>query len=236
RRERSLLTSDHLFLAIAQAEWDLFARAMEFAGVNSRTAIRAVDDHLRRMPGSAAGGVRICSSAKLSCRLALYRAGREARSTVDTADLLLALFDEPRGVVASLLRQSGADPSEVIARLDGHVREHQARAERLVKRLELPPYLKQVATNLNLLAALDKLPPVFGREREIQQVLEVLSHRERSNSVMLVGEPGVGKTAIAEGLARRIELEPDTVPVRLRDAQIVNLPMNTLVAGTMLRG
>ena len=80
------------------------------------------------------------------------------------------------------------------------------------------------------------MAPVFGRDREIQQVVEILSHRERSNSVMLVGEPGVGKTAIAEGLARRIELEPDTLPVRLRDAQIVSLEINALVAGTMLRG
>jgi ATP-dependent Clp protease ATP-binding subunit ClpA len=77
---------------------------------------------------------------------------------------------------------------------------------------------------------------VLGREREIQQVLEILCHRERANSVMLVGEPGVGKTAIAEGLARRIEFEPDTVPVRLRDCQVVNLQMNSIVAGTMLRG
>ena len=80
------------------------------------------------------------------------------------------------------------------------------------------------------------MPPVFGRDKEIQQVLEILCHRERANSVMLVGEPGVGKTAIAEGLARRIEFEPDTVPVRLRDCQIVNLQMNAMVAGTMLRG
>ena len=67
-------------------------------------------------------------------------------------------------------------------------------------------------------------------------MLEILCHRERSNSVMLIGEPGVGKTAIVEGLARRIEFEPDSVPVRLRDCQIVNLQMNTMVAGTMLRG
>jgi ATP-dependent Clp protease ATP-binding subunit ClpA len=67
-------------------------------------------------------------------------------------------------------------------------------------------------------------------------VLEILCHRERANSVMLVGEPGVGKTAIVEGLARRIEFEPESVPVRLRDCQIVNLQMNTMVAGTMLRG
>ena len=65
----------------------------------------------------------------------------------------------------------------------------------------------------------------------MQQVLEILCHRERANSVLLLGEPGVGKTAIAEGLARRIEFEPDRVPVRLRDCQIVNLQMNTMVAG-----
>ena len=67
-------------------------------------------------------------------------------------------------------------------------------------------------------------------------MLEILCHRERANSVMLVGEPGVGKTAIVEGLARRIEFEPETVPVRLRDCQVVNLQMNSMVAGTMLRG
>src|SRR5206468_11343479 len=92
------------------------------------------------------------------------------------------------------------------------------------------------ATNINLLARQDKVPPVYGRDHEIQQVLEILCHRERSNSVMLIGEPGVGKTAIVEGLARRIEFEPDSVPVRLRDCQVVNLQMNTMVAGTMLRG
>src|SRR5687768_6366056 len=70
----------------------------------------------------------------------------------------------------------------------------------------------------------------------MDSVLEILCHRERANSVLLLGEPGVGKTAIAEGLARRIEFEPDRVPVRLRDCQVVNLQMNTMVAGTMLRG
>ena len=108
--------------------------------------------------------------------------------------------------------------------------------ERLKKRYELPPFLKHFATNLNLLARQDKLPLVHGRDAEIQQTVEVLSHRERANSVMLLGEPGVGKTAIAEGLARRIEFEPETLPVRLRDCHIVSLQLNSLVAGTMLRG
>jgi ATP-dependent Clp protease ATP-binding subunit ClpA len=110
------------------------------------------------------------------------------------------------------------------------------RKERLNKRFELPPFLKQFGTNLNHLARQDRLAPMFGRDREIQQVLEILSHRERANSVILLGEPGVGKTAIAEGLARRLEFQPETVPARLRDCQIVNLQMNAMVAGTMLRG
>ena len=116
------------------------------------------------------------------------------------------------------------------------MRDHELREERLKKRFELPPFLKHFATNLNQLARQDKIPPVFGRDYEMDQVLEILCHRERANSVLLLGEPGVGKTAIAEGLARRIEFEPEKVPVRLRDCQIVNLQMNTMVAGTMLRG
>ncbi len=123
-----------------------------------------------------------------------------------------------------------------MTRLSTRVRDLELRDEQLKKRFELPPFLKHFATNLNLLARQDRLPEVYGRDQEIQQVMEILCHRERANSVMLVGEPGVGKTAIVEGLARRIEFEPETVPVRLRDCQIVNLQMNTMVAGTMLRG
>jgi ATP-dependent Clp protease ATP-binding subunit ClpA len=108
--------------------------------------------------------------------------------------------------------------------------------ERLKHQYDLPPVLRNFGTSLSLLARLDRLPPLYGRDHEIQQVVEILCHVERSNSVMLIGEPGVGKTAIAEGLARRIELEPDMVPDRLRECRVVSLQMNALVAGTMLRG
>ena len=97
-----------------------------------------------------------------------------------------------------------------MTRVATRMRDNELREERLRKRFELPPFLKHFATNLNLLARQDKIAPVYGRDLEIQQVLEILCHRERSNSVMLIGEPGVGKTAIVEGLARRIEFEPDT--------------------------
>jgi ATP-dependent Clp protease ATP-binding subunit ClpA len=236
RRDHSVLTSAHLWLAVAQAEWDLYAQAMRDVEVNAHAVVGALDEYLRRMPSPATGELRVCASTMLVCKLALHHAARAGHPSIEAADLLLALFEETRGVPASILRRFGADTETLVSRFELRLRERELCNERLRRRFELPPYLKQFATNLNYLACLDRVPPVFGRDREIQQVLEILSHRERTNSVMLVGEPGVGKTAIAEGLARRIELEPETVPVRLRDAQIVSLEMNALVAGTMLRG
>jgi ATP-dependent Clp protease ATP-binding subunit ClpA len=188
------------------------------------------------MQAFAGRDLRVSPSTKLVFKLALHHASRGGRQSIESADLLAAVFEETQGVAVSILRRYGVEPDTVSSRLNSRMRDMELREERLKKRFELPPFLKHFATNLNLLARQDKVPPVFGRDEEIQQVLEILCHRERANSVMLIGEPGVGKTAIVEGLARRIEYEPDSVPVRLRDCQVVNLQMNTMVAGTMLRG
>jgi ATP-dependent Clp protease ATP-binding subunit ClpA len=110
------------------------------------------------------------------------------------------------------------------------------KSEDFKKRFDLPPYLNNFGVNLNKMARLGKLPPIIGREAEIQRMMEILCHRDRPNSVMILGEPGVGKTALVEGLANKLELSPGSVPKRLRNYQIVNLQMNTLVAGTMFRG
>src|SRR5204862_529495 len=179
---------------------------------------------------------RVSPATKLVFKLALHHASRAGRQVIEAPDLFSAIFEESQGVPVSIIRRHGVEPEVLTSRLNTKMRDMELREERLKKRFELPPFLKHFATNLNLLARQDKLPPVFGRDKEIQQVLEILCHRERANSVMLIGEPGVGKTAIAEGLARRIEFEPESVPVRLRDCQVVNLQMNTMVAGTMLRG
>ena len=95
------------------------------------------------------------------------------------------MFEETQGVPVSILRRHGVEPEVLVSRLDTRMRDMELRDERLKKRFELPPFLKHFATNLNLLARQDKLPPVFGRDKEIQQVLEILCHRERANSVML---------------------------------------------------
>ena len=236
RREHALLTNEHLFLAFAQVEWDMFAEVMHDVDLNPHTILQAIEEHLHMMPSFAGRDLRVSPATKLVFKLALHHASRAGRQTIEAADLFSAVFEETQGVPVSILRRHGVEPDVLVSRLSARMRDMELREERLKKRFELPPFLKHFATNLNLLARQDKLPPVFGRDIEIQQVLEILCHRERANSVMLIGEPGVGKTAIAEGLARRIEFEPESVPVRLRDCQVVNLAMNSMVAGTMLRG
>ena len=236
RREHALLTNEHLFLAFAQVEWDMFAEVMRDVELNPHSVLQAIEEHLHMMPSFGGRDLRVSPATKLVFKLALHHASRAGRQAIEAVDLFSAVFEETQGVAVQILRRHGVEPEVLVTRLNTRMRDIELREERLKKRFELPPFLKHFATNLNLLARQDKVPPVFGRDKEIQQVLEILCHRERANSVMLIGEPGVGKTAIVEGLARRIEFEPATVPVRLRDCQVVNLQMNTMVAGTMLRG
>ena len=236
RRRHPQLTAAHLFLGFAQVEWDRLAEAMRLFAISPHTVVQQVEASLRELPSSESLAVAVSSATRMVLRLALHHAGRAGRATLDPSDLLLGMFEDDGGVPASILRKFGVPPATVIAEVGALRGRVELQNESLKKRFELPPMLAKFATNLNLLARQDRLPPVYGRDHEIGQVLEVLCHREHANSVMLVGEPGVGKTAIAEGLARRLEFEPDRVPIRLRDCQIVNLQMNSLVAGTMLRG
>jgi ATP-dependent Clp protease ATP-binding subunit ClpA len=236
RRDHALLTNEHIFLAFAQVEWDTFSQVMRDLELNPHEILQALEEHLHVLPTFAGRELRVAPATKLVFKLAFHQASRAGRQTIESSDLFSAIFEESQGVPVSIIRHHGVEPDVLVSRIATRMRDNELREERLRKRFELPPFLKHFATNLNLLARQDKVAPVYGRDKEIQQVLEILCHRERSNSVMLIGEPGVGKTAIVEGLARRIEFEPETVPVRLRDCQVVNLQMNTMVAGTMLRG
>jgi ATP-dependent Clp protease ATP-binding subunit ClpA len=236
RRDHVLLTNEHICLAFAQVEWDLFGQIMQDLSLNPHEILQAIEEHLRMVPGFGGRDLRVAPATKLLFKLALLHASRSGRHAIEAVDLFSALFEETQGVPVSIIKRHGVEPELLVSRLHTRMRDHELQEERLKKRFELPPFLKHFATNLNQLARQDKLPPVFGREAEMQQVLEILCHRERANSVLLIGEPGVGKTAIVEGIARLIEFEPDRVPVRLRDCHIVNLQMNTMVAGTMLRG
>jgi ATP-dependent Clp protease ATP-binding subunit ClpA len=241
RRRHTVLTTDHLFLALSQAEWELFAKTLHDVNVDPHRVLETIEDHLRSVgvsasPRSAVPRLAVDAPMRLALKLALHHATRGGRACIEPIDLFSAAFEDRQSTHAAALRAYGIDADTIVARLKTQATYLQMQEDWMKRRFELPPQLKQFGTNLNLLARQDKIGPVFGRDAEIEQILEILSHRERANSVMLVGEPGVGKTAIVEGLAWRLEFDPDRIPMRLRDSQIVNLQMNSLVAGTMLRG
>jgi ATP-dependent Clp protease ATP-binding subunit ClpC len=236
RRAQDLLTSEHLFIAFAQVEWALYARVMRDLSINPDDLLNAVASGLQSVPQLATGTVRATELTQELIRRSIQTAVNAGREQAESFDVFAAILEEQQSGPAVVLKRFGTDGVSVLARLLTVVRDIELRDEKLRKRYELPPFLRQFAVNLNLLARQDKLPPVFGRDNELQQIVEILCHRERANSVMLIGEPGVGKTAIAEALARRIELDPQSVPAQMRDCQVLNLQMNSLVAGTMLRG
>jgi ATP-dependent Clp protease ATP-binding subunit ClpC len=236
RRDHAVLTSEHICVAFAQVEWATFMDVLRDLQLDAHEVLRALEDHLRGMPSGNGTDLRLAPATRLLFKLALLHASRYGRHSVEAVDLFSAIFEESHGAAVAIVRRYGVEPDKVMSRLGTRMREQDALEERMRRKYELPPFLKHFATNLNQLARQDRIAPAYGRESEIQQTLEILCHRDRANSVLLIGEPGVGKTAIAEGLARRIELEPETVPVRLRDCQVVCLQMNALVAGTMLRG
>ena len=235
RREQNYIAIEHILEALANEEADLFNGTLRDLQVDPRSVRLAIEKKLDDSSQHNGKGFRIAPETTDLFKRAMDRARAQGRRTIESTDLFTALTHED-GILMNVLRQFGAEPEEVAENVRSRVREREKQEERDKKKFELPSYLKHFGVSLNRLARQDKLPPTIGREKEIRQMMEILCHRERANSPMLVGEPGVGKTAVVEGLARLIELEPEKVPSRLRNAHIVQLQMGGIVAGTMLRG
>ena len=235
-RQHYYLGVEHLFLGFAKAEENFFREVIEDLNLDVYHVINFLNEHLNISRQYIGFGLKVPPATKNVFRLAREEAQRWGREEIDSTDIFIAIFQESHSLPAKVFRSFGLDPDYVMRRITVKVRSKEELEEELKKKYELPPNLKHFAVNLNKLARFDKLPLIIGRDGEIEQVMEILCHVDRSNSVMIVGEPGVGKTAVVEGLARRIELEPKRVPKRLRDKQIVNIQMNSIVAGTIFRG
>jgi ATP-dependent Clp protease ATP-binding subunit ClpA len=235
-RDHNFLSVVHLFTALGEIESALFSETMQAVGIDPHSVTRLLEQELAKSPIHVGRKMAIPEPTRDLFNRALRRARSQGRQQIESYDLFATLFTDQSGVPAEILRRLGVDPADATETISQRVRTREEQTESLRKKYELPPYLKHFGVSLNKLARQDKLPPIIGREREIQQMIEVLCHRERANSPMLVGESGVGKTAVVEGLARLIELEPAKVPARLRNSHIVQLQMSGIVAGTMLRG
>ena len=236
QRDQNFVAVEHILQALMHEEPDMFNSAMRELSLDPVTVKIAIDKRLDNTRQQHVGkGFRISPDTTDLFKRAMERARAQGRKTIEATDIFSALTNQD-SLFVEVLRDMGANPEAVTENIQAQVEKREREEEQYRKKFDLPPYLKHFGVSLNRLARADKIAPTIGREKEIQQMVEILCHRERANSPMLVGEPGVGKTAVVEGLARLIELEPEKVPARLRGSHVVQLQMGGLVAGTMLRG
>src|ERR1051326_6348800 len=234
-RDHNQLAPEHVLLSISEIERQFFNEVMQSLNLDPQVLLQSLETKLSQRD-YLGRGMKISEAMRTLLQNSLKQAHERGRRLIESHDLFVALFKDVHSYPVELLRRLGADREMVMQKIQTRVRSHEEKEEKYRRRYELPPYLKHFGVSLNKLARQDKLPPVIGRNEEIRQMIEILCHRERANSPMLVGEAGRGKTAVVEGLARLIELEPEKVPARLRNTHIVQLQMGGLVAGTMLRG
>jgi ATP-dependent Clp protease ATP-binding subunit ClpC len=236
RRDQNYVSIEHILHALTREEDDLFTSTMRDLAVDPRSVKLLIEKRLENGRQHTGKGFRIAPETTELFKRAMDRARSQGRRVIDGSDIFYVLSNDERSILNDVLQNLGVPSEEVAQTARTRIRKREKEEERVRQKYELPSFLRHFGVSLNKLARQDKIPPTIGREEEIRQMIEILSHRERSNSPMLIGEPGVGKTAVVEGLARLIELEPEKVPARLREAHIVQLQMGGLVAGTMLRG
>lgn len=227
-----LVEPEHLFAALIQDPEGIVSSTMQKLGANKDLMKIKVGELLEKLP--KVSGASSGQSLSRETNEVLENAFKEAASLKDeyvsTEHILLGLSDSKRSAVAELLKSQGVTKNNILKALK-EVRG----SNRVTGQNPEDTYqsLMKYGKNLNDLAKKGKLDPVIGREDEIRRVLQVLSRRTKNNPV-LIGEPGVGKTAIAEGLAHRIV--SGDVPDSLKSKQIIALDMGSLVAGAQFRG
>jgi ATP-dependent Clp protease ATP-binding subunit ClpA len=236
KRDQNYVAIEHILHAVASEEDDLFSSTMRDLAVDPRSVKLLIEKRMEMGRQHTGKGFRIAPETTELFKRAMDRARSQGRRVIDGSDIFYVLSNDERSILNDVLQNLGVPSEEVAQTARTRIRKREKEEERTRQKYELPSFLRHFGVSMNKLARQDKIPPTIGREKEILQMIEILSHRERSNSPMLIGEPGVGKTAVVEGLARLIELEPEKVPARLRESHIVQLQMGGLVAGTMLRG
>ena len=230
--------TEHILLGLIHEGEGVAAKALEALGINLEQVREQVQDIIGQGQQSPSGHIPFTPRAKKVLELSLREALQLGHSYIGTEHLLLGLIREGEGVAAQVLTKLGADTNKVRQQVIQLLSGYQGKEAVSVGGEVAPPQkgsqvLDQYGRNLSQAAAEGKLDPVVGREREIERVMQILSRRTKNNPI-LIGEPGVGKTAIVEGLAQAVV--SGNVPETLRGKQLYTLDMGSLIAGSRYRG
>jgi ATP-dependent Clp protease ATP-binding subunit ClpB len=223
------IENEHLFKALLEVDENVTPFLLKKLNVNVSLFKQIVESTLQSFPKVSGGDIMLSRTANATLNEAEILAGKMNDEFVSVEHLVLAIFAS-KSKIAQILKDQGVTEKGLKAAID-----EMRKGERVTSASAEETYnaLNKYAKNLNDLARSGKLDPVIGRDEEIRRVLQILTRRTKNNP-MLVGEPGVGKTAIAEGLAHRI-VDGD-VPENLKDKIIFSLDMGALIAGAKYKG